>query len=446
MNVFQIVGSIYLSRNFFLGLGILILTFIVGSMIPIVNSLATLMLILFAASVIIELIQLFRVNKGIIATRDVPYQLSNGDNNNIYITLISAMPYHCRYELIDELPLQFQSRDKTFVGQLPSEDKTTIQYIIKPSERGEYDFGNINVYVSTFMHMIQRRYQSESGTKVKVYPSIIQVKKYSFLAISDHLQDVGVKKIRRIGHNYEFDQIREFVTGDDVRSINWKATARTSQIMVNQFQDEKSQDVYTIINKGRVMQMAFEELTLLDYAINSSLVMLNTAYAKDDHPGLVTFNKAVTAMVPASRKKTQITTLLETLYNQETDFSEANYAKLAFWVRNKIKKRALLFLYTNFESLVSLNREIEHFKTIAKFQRLIVVIFKNVTLDTMTHQKSEDLESIYTKTIATKFQFEKQLIVKELNKNGIDAVLTSPQDLTVDTINKYLEVKARGMV
>jgi len=404
------------------------------------------MLILFAASVIIELIELFRVNRGIIVTRDVPNRLSNGDNNNVYIALISALPYHCRYELIDELPLQFQSRHKTFTGALASEGKITIPYIIRPSERGEYDFGNINVYVSTFTHMIRRRYQSESGTKVKVYPSIIQVKKYSFLAISDHLQDIGVKKIRRIGHNYEFDQIREFVTGDDVRSINWKATARSSQIMVNQFQDEKSQDIYTIINKGRVMQMPFEELTLLDYAINSSLVMLNTAYTKDDHPGLVTFNKAVTVMVPASRKKTQITTLLETLYNQETDFSEANYAKLAFWVRNKIKKRALLFLYTNFESLVSLNREMEHLKTIAKFQRLIVVIFENVTLATMIHQKSEDLEAIYSKTIATKFQFEKQLIIKELNKNGIDAILTSPQDLTVNTINKYLEVKARGMV
>ena len=446
MNVFQIVGSIYLSRNFFLALGVLILAFVVGSMIPIVNSLASLMLILFAASVIIELIELFRVNRGIIVTRDVPNRLSNGDNNNVYIALISALPYHCRYELIDELPLQFQSRRKTFTGELASEGKTTIPYIIRPSERGEYDFGNINVYVSTFTHMIRRRYQSESGTKVKVYPSIIQVKKYSFLAISDHLQDIGVKKIRRIGHNYEFDQIREFVTGDDVRSINWKATARSSQIMVNQFQDEKSQDIYTIINKGRVMQMPFEELTLLDYAINSSLVMLNTAYTKDDHPGLVTFNKAVTVMVPASRKKTQITTLLETLYNQETDFSEANYAKLAFWVRNKIKKRALLFLYTNFESLVSLNREMEHLKTIAKFQRLIVVIFENVTLATMIHQKSEDLEAIYSKTIATKFQFEKQLIIKELNKNGIDAILTSPQDLTVNTINKYLEVKARGMV
>ena len=193
------------------------------------------------------------------------------------------------------------------------------------------------------------------------------------------------------------------------------------------------------------MQLPFEELTLLDYAINSSLVMLNTAYTKDDYPGLITFNKEVSAMVISSKKKTQITEILETLYNQETDFSEANYAKLAYWVRQKIKKRALIFLYTNFEGLTSLYRELPYLKTIARHQRLIVVLFKNVELNELLDQPSKDTEAIYTKTIATKFQIEKQLIVKELHKHGIDAILTSPYDLTVNTINKYLEIKARGV-
>lgn len=442
----KIIGSIYLSKNFFWALGILILAFVLGSMSPFVLGIARVFLALYVLIVIAESVQLYRVSDGINSARNAPARLSNGDENHIYILLKSDLPYDCRFELIDELPVQFQSRDKSFSGLLGSGAEKTIQYIIRPVDRGEYSFGNINIYISTLTHMIQRRYQSEAGEMVKVYPSIIQVKKYSFLAISDHLQDAGIKKIRKIGHNYEFDQIREFVTGDDVRSINWKATARSSQLMVNQYQDEKSQDVYTIINKGRVMQMPFEGLTLLDYAINSSLVMLNTAFAKDDHPGLITFNKEVAAMVPASKKKTQITTVLETLYNQETDFSEADYSKLTYWVRKKIKKRALVFLYTNFEGLVSLEREIEHLKTMARYQRLIVVLFKNVELDSLVNHQSEDLEDIYTKTIATKFQLEKQLIVKELNKHGIDTILTSPQDLTVNSINKYLEIKKRGLL
>lgn len=446
MRLLKAIGSIYLSKYFFWGIGVLITAYFLGSIFPFALGVARALMALFVLSVLAELIQLFRITDGLDIKREAPTKLSNGDENHIYVLIKSNMPYGCRFILIDELPVQFQNRDKTFFGKIGAEENSTIEYIIRPTERGEYRFGNINVYVSTLTHMIQRRYRSEAEKATKVYPSIIQVKKYSFLAISDYLLEAGIKKIRKVGHNYEFDQIREFVPGDDVRSINWKATARTSQIMVNQYQDEKSQEVYAIINKGRVMQMPFKELTLLDYAINSSLVMLNTAYVKDDYPGLITYNKEVSAMVLASKKKTQITEILETLYNQETDFSEANYAKLAYWIRQKVKKRSLLFLYTNFEGLTSLHRELVYLKSIAKHHRLIVILFKNVELDSLLDQSSKDVETIYTKTIAAKFQMEKQLIVKELHKHGIDAILTSPYDLTVNTINKYLEIKARGLL
>ena len=109
----------------------------------------------------------------------------------------------------------------------------------------------------------------------------------------------GVKKIRRLGHTMEFDQIKEYVRGDDIRSINWKATARSNQLMVNQFQDEKSQQVINIIDTGRVMKMPFDGLQLLEYAINTSLVISNIAILKDDKAGLLTFsNKEIHAVRP----------------------------------------------------------------------------------------------------------------------------------------------------
>lgn len=445
MRIIQTIKEIYFTRNFFLSIGAIIAFLIAGSMNSFVFGIAQAFLPIITLVVGFEIVQLFRVKNGVSIQRISPDKLSNGDDNEILIVINNSLPYNGKFIIIDELPIQFQSRDKTFEGRFSDDRKMVVRYIIRPTERGEYHFGNINLYLSTFAHLVQRRYQSESGEQVKVYPSILQVKKYSFAAVSDKLQDIGIKKVRKVGHSYEFDQIREFIPGDDIRSINWKATARASHLMVNQYEDEKSQEVYVIINKGRVMQMPFEQLTLLDYAINSGLVMLNTAFVKDDYPGLITFNSEVEAMVPASKKRSQITVLLEALYNQETDFSEANYSKLAFWIRKKIKKRALLFLYTNFEGLVSLKREMDSLKAIAKYQRLIVVIFKNVELDHLIEQESHDLETIYTKTIATKFKVEKELIVKELNKNGIDTILTSPGNLTVDSINKYLEIKARGI-
>jgi uncharacterized protein (DUF58 family) len=274
----------------------------------------------------------------------------------------------------------------------------------------------------------------------------MQVKKYAFKAISNQLQDAGIKKIRKLGHNYEFDQIRDFIIGDDYRAINWKATAKKNAVMVNQYQDEKSQDVYALINKGRVMKMPFEEMTLLDYAINSALVMLTVAHGKDDKAGLITFNKAIDCVLPSSSNKRQMNIILDTLYNQVTDFSEAHYEKLYYHMRQVVKKRSLVFLYTNFESIISLKRELPYLQGIAKYHRLIVVFFSNTELKQLLTEESQTLEDIYIKTIANKFEYEKELIVKELHKYGIDTILTSPKDLTVSSINKYIEIKAKHLL
>src|SRR5690606_40532545 len=115
---------------------------------------------------------------------------------------------------------------------------------------------------------------------VPVYPSFRQMRKYELPAISNRLTEFGIKKIRRIGQNREFEQIKEYVVGDDYRTINWKATARRGTLMVNTYQDERAQQVYAVIDKGRTMKMPFEGMTLLDYDINASLVISNIAIRK----------------------------------------------------------------------------------------------------------------------------------------------------------------------
>ena len=148
----------------------------------------------------------------------------------------------------------------------------------------------------------------------------LQLKKYDLLAISNNLTMYGIKKIRRIGHTMEFEQIKEYVQGDDLRTINWKATAKQNQLMVNQYQDEKSQPVYSVIEKGRVMKMPFNGLSLLDYAINATLVMSNVILKKQDKAGMFTFSKQVENMVVAEKRSAQMSMILESLYNVNTDF------------------------------------------------------------------------------------------------------------------------------
>jgi uncharacterized protein (DUF58 family) len=281
---------------------------------------------------------------------------------------------------------------------------------------------------------------------VPTYPSYMQLRKYDLMAFSNNLFQYGLKKIRRIGHTMEFEQIKDYVQGDDLRTINWKATAKKSQLMVNQFQDEKSQNVYMIIDKGRVMKMPFNGLSLLDYAINATLVLSNVILKKQDKAGMFTFSKKVENRVVAEKRQSQMQQIMESLYNIKTDFFESDFSRLYIDVKKHINQRSLIMLYTNFETLDGLYRQLPYLKGIAKNHLLVVVFFNNTELDELIQQKANTVQEIYDKVIAEKFAFEKRLIVNELRKYGIYSVLTKPENLTLDTINKYLEIKARGIL
>ena len=201
-----------------------------------------------------------------------------------------------------------------------------------------------------------------------------------------------------------------------------------------------------MIDKGRLMKMPFNNLTLLDYAINSTLVMSSVCLKKQDKIGLMTFADRMGSVIAADRKPIQRENILEALYKQQTAFLESDFEMLYMQVRSKIKQRSLLILYTNFESLNGLRRQMNYLRSIAKHHLLLVVFFENTELSSLSHADAVNLEDVYVKTIADKFIFEKKLIVKELQKYGILSILTTPENLTVNTVNKYLELKTRQAI
>jgi uncharacterized protein (DUF58 family) len=371
-------------------------------------------------------------------------RFSNGDQNPVRLVVTNQYPFRIHFRIIDELPDQFQSRNFHLDGDLASGGSRELLYELRPTQRGEYIFHDINVFIKSPFGLIVRRKILPSERMVKVLPSYFPLRQFELLAASNNLAESGIKRIRKLGQSLEFEQIKEYVLGDDIRSINWKATARKGgQLMVNKYTDEKSQQVYCVIDKGRVMKMPFEGMSLLDYAINATLILSRVALIKQDKAGLVTFGDQIGTFLPAGRKAMQMSNILEILYNQQTRFLETDYEKLHALVRTRITQRSLIVLFTNFESLSGLRRELPSIRGIAKNHLLLVVFFENTGLQQVRTSGPEDIEGLYIKTIAEKFAYEKRLIVKELNQHGIATILTAPENLTVETVNKYLEIKAR---
>ncbi len=434
--------SFFLHTKVYIIAGCVSVVFVVSYFNPLFLEIGKVTLLCLGLAMLVDALLVY-VKKGINVSRTMAERFSLGDDNKVTIAIRNDYLFKARLAIIDEIPVQFQ--DRGWVKKLVLNSKSTdeIEYFLKPLARGEYVFHAINVFVSGPLQLVKRRIVFPAETTLKVYPSYIQMRRYQLLAESNRLQEAGVKKIRKLGHSMEFEQIKEYVPGDDYRSINWKATARKDGLMVNNFTDERSQQIYCVINKGRVMKMPFDNMTLLDYAINATLVLSNVALLRQDRAGLITFAESIDNFVLADKKSTQMNVVLETLYRQQTRFLESDFEKLFSTVRSKITNRALIVLFTNFESMESLQREMPALKRIARYHLLLVVFFENTELRQLTETKATKMEDIYIKTIAEKFSFEKRLMVKELQKNGILSILTTPQNLTVNTINKYLELKTR---
>lgn len=437
--------SLFINQLLFVLTGSIVALFVIGFFFPLVFIVTRLLLVVLFVLAGVDILLLYQNKNGIEARRVSLDKLSNGDKNEIEIFYANNYSFDVKLTIIDEIPHQFQEREINFKTRIKKGVRTSLKYSLVPVERGEYSFGAINIYAAGIIGLFSKRYQFAQNQTIPVYPSFIQMKKYELLAISNRLVDVGIKKIRKIGNNTEFEQIKEYVSGDDFKTINWNATARKNRLMVNQYQDERSQNVYSVIDMGRAMKMPFEGLSLLDYAINASLVISNIAINKHDRAGLLTFNNKVKTMLPAERRGSQMQKILEVLYRQKTGFAESNFAALNSLMRFKINQRSLILLFTNFETLDSLERQLRYLRSIAKNHLLVVVFFENTELLKFIGKEVETTEDVYHQTIAEKFVFEKKVIAKELKKYGIHTILTKPENLTVNTINKYLELKARNL-
>ena len=439
------IGDLFVTQRFYVAMGSCVAAFIFSFFFTALQGLINVIFLFFLLLFLVDYIFLFLVFKPPVAQRRVADRLSNGEMNKVNLTVTNQMPFVIIVQVIDEMPIQMQERNFSVRKKLSSYKTVEINYTITPQERGNYAFGNIIIYFQSRLGFLQKREIIKATESVKVYPSFVNLGKYQLMAHSV-TNEHGNKRMRKIGQSMEFEQIKDYVGGDDIRTINWKATARKGTLMVNNYTDEKSQQVYCIIDKGRLMKMPFFGLSLLDYAINATLALTNICLQKQDRIGFISFSNKMGSIIAADRKPIQKANIMQVLYKENTAFLESDYEMLYMQIRNKIKQRSLLILFTNFESLNGLQRQISYLRSIAKHHLLLVVFFENTELTKLSVAKANNVEDVYVKTIADKLAFEKRLVVKELLKYGILSVISSPQNLTVNTINKYLELKAKQVL
>lgn len=439
--------NLFLSDRFFWGCGVISLAFVLGFALPWSFPIAQVLALFLILLVALDAWWLFRRVPPVSCKRTLPRIPGLGDDCPVILELHNNSVQSLNATIIEELPFQLQERNFEKKVTLPAGETVRFTYTFRPLSRGKYLFGHTLLFLSTRIGLLQRRMKANATVQeARVFPSVLQMKKMELKALSRISTHSGIKKIRRIGHGYEFEQIKNYVPGDDYRGINWKASSRKSDLMVNQYEDERAQQLYCIVDKSRIMRLPFNGLTLMEYAINATLAISNVALRKYDKAGLVTFSDVLGAVVKADNKPRQLNLILNQLYKEQERPVEANYEVLYFSARKLISGRSLIFFFTNFESIYALERALPSLRKINQSHLLVVILFENTEIAHFAEENARTLEDIYTQSAARKYLLEKKQISYKLLQFGIQTIYTKPEELSVNTINKYLELKSRGFI
>lgn len=441
----QHLRYLYLGDRFFYCLAAVVVFSVIGFWYPALFFLAKVALLLLVGLTLVDTYLLYLAGRRVTAVRKPPEVLSLGDLLEVSIAIESRGDRALSVVLTDELPEQLQVRDQRLPFDLPAHGQRIVTYPVRPTTRGAYHFGAINLFLSTGIRLAQLRLRIPHEQMVAVYPSVVQMKRFS-TSVHAAIPSAGRRQPRTLSKSYEFDQIKEYVRGDDLRSVNWKATARRGELMTNIYEIERAQRIYSVIDKGRTMLMPFAGLSLLDYAINASLALTNVVLRREDRAGLITFSDKLGDVVAADGKPDQLRRVMETLYRQQEREGESDYELLYYATRRFLPGRSLLLLFTNFESNYALDRVLPVLRRIARNHSLVVILFENTEISDLLHHPTPDTESVYLKSTARRYLQERQLMAARLRQNGVKVILTRPESLTGAVIDKYLELKGRGMI
>lgn len=439
--------SFYLTSRTFIVLGVCIGLFCLGLILQFSFILGQMLLFLLFLAVLVETILLYSKSELLNFKRILPNRLSNGDDNSVQLLIRNNSNLPLKLTIYEDLPDLLQLRTWRISTELKSQGYQSTEYTVRPTQRGIYTWYDTNIFPQVaFLGFVSRRITFKNETNIGCYPSFEQFKKLPISALVNSYSEVNNTTIRKIGQSLEFEQIKNYVSGDNYRHINWKASAKQGRLMLNQYQEERSQDIYTVIDMGRAMKMPFEQQTLLDYAINGSIALAKTILDSNDKAGLITFSSKECTYLPARSEYKHFSVINDTLYNLQTDFLESDFERLYKFVRFKIRQRSLLVIFTNFDSINSLKRNLQYLKAIAQYHLVLVVFFENSEIVKFTNEPATNLREIYSKTIGKHFLSQNQLILKELVSAGIQGLITQPHLLSIQTINKYIQIKRKQMI
>ncbi len=373
-------------------------------------------------------------------------KLSLGAENPIQVEIYNRSSRTANISVRDEPPDEFKISQRVFHAQISPRQSFSANYTVYPLRRGDYTFGKINLRWQGPAGLMIRQAKLDFEGPVKVYPNLIDVKRYDLYLKKNRLQELGLRNTRQFGEGSEFERLREYTPDDEYRRIDWKATARRHRPITVEYQTERSQNVITLLDIGRMMQSPVDEIAKLDYVVNAVLLLGYVATGKGDKFGLMTFADNVGQYLNPKQGRGQFYKMLELLYSIEAQPVEPNYQQALSYLMAKQRKRSLVIIFTDLSGGVSMQSLVANISLLAKRSLPLVVTISDPEIVAASEQLPEDSLGAYQKTAASQLLDERKIILDNLRQQGVLTLDVPANQLSIAVINRYLSLKAKTLL
>ncbi|NUM49146.1 MAG: DUF58 domain-containing protein [Anaerolineales bacterium] len=373
-------------------------------------------------------------------------RLSLGAENPIRVTVYNRERTRVAFWVRDEAPEQFKISTRLLEGEVAPRQMWEGGYHVRPLRRGDYAFGNLVLRWRGPLGLVIRQGTVPAAAPVKVYPNLLDIRRYDLLLRQNRLQEMGLRHARMFGEGNEYERLREYSPDDEYRRINWKATARRNRPITVEYQTERSQNVFVVLDTGRMMQSPVADIAKLDYVINAALLLAYVATGKGDKIGMLTFADAIGSYVSPKQGRGQFYKMLELLYRVEPEPVEPNYRLALSYLSLKHRKRSLVVIFTDLSGGLGVDALISHVTALGRTSLPLVVTISDPDIFAAAHQTPDSSLSTYQRAAAVQLLEDRKLALDNLSRHGVLTLDVPANQLSLAVIDRYLALKGRGML
>ena len=370
-------------------------------------------------------------------------RLSVGRDNLIRLGIKSAN-HKASVQIKDFYPQQFSVSTDTLKITLQPNTTEELTYTLNPDSRGEYEWGDIQVRQLGSWGLAWRDWKIPAKEKVSIYPDLINLRS---LSIRLSLENTGaMRQARRLGQGTEFAELREYRTGDDIRLIDWKATARRSRPVVRVLEPEQEQTLFILLDRGRLMTARVQGLKRFDWGINATLSLALAGLSRGDKVGVAVFDRDIKTWIPPERGNHHLAKLIDGLTPLQPVLLEPDYLGAVTKVVTKQTRRALVVVITD---IVDATASLELLTAMARLTPRYLpfcVTLRDPIIDIISHSSTNNTTETYSRAVALDLLAQRQVAFAKLKQKGVLVLDAPANQISTELVDRYVQMKARNLL